>query len=398
MTEQRVFIAGAGPVGLFAAAKLVGAGIPVTVFEAGEELSRQSRASTFHPPSLDMLSEIGVTDGLIERGLTAPYVQYRNRDEGILGRFDFGEIADLTGHPYRLQCEQWWLTRLIHEKFRDDPNFEICFSSPVKAVALGADHVTVTLGSAGGDTTRTGRWLIGADGASSMVRQSLEIEFDGFTWPEKFLVLTTPHDLEAIVANLDPVTYVSDPVQWNFFLRIPGLWRVMFPTPSGMSDEEALDATYARQLFERILPDGGNVEIEHRTLYRVHQRVATTFRKGRTFLIGDAAHINNPLGGMGMNGGLHDAENLTRRLALVWHGEAPDSELDRFERQRREVTMEHVQSQTIRNKRDLEAATEEDRRAFREAMQERMEDPVKRRDFLMRIGMFNALKRAEELG
>lgn len=398
MTEQRVFIAGAGPVGLFAAAKLVNAGVPVTVFEAGAELSRQSRASTFHPSSLDMLDGIGVTDGLIDEGLIAPYVQYRNRDEGMLGRFDFGEIADITAHPYRLQCEQWRLTRLIHERFRDNPDFEIRFSSPVTSVALGADDVEVTIGSDTGETTRRALWLIGADGASSAVRHALDIAFEGFTWPEKFLVLTTPHDLQSLLPEIDPVTYVSDPVQWNFYLRIPGLWRVMFPTPNGMSDEDALDPAYARRLFERILPNSGEAEIVHRTLYRVHQRVAAAFRKGRAFLIGDAAHINNPLGGMGMNGGLHDAENLTRRLALVWHGEAGDAELDRFDLQRRNVTLEHVQTQTIRNKRDLEAATEEDRRAFREAMRERMADPAKRREFLLRIGMFGALKRAEELG
>lgn len=398
MTEQRVFIAGAGPVGLFAAAKLVSAGVPVTVFEAGAELNRQSRASTFHPPSLDMLAEISVTDGLIAQGLKAPHVQYRNRDEGMLGRFDFGEIADVTAHPYRLQCEQWRLTRLILERFKDDLNFEIVFSAPVRGVMLGADDVTVTLGTEKGDTTRRALWLIGADGASSVVRSELDIAFDGFTWAEKFLVLTTPHDLQSLLPDIDPVTYVSDPVQWNFYLRIPGLWRVMFPTPDGMTDEAALDPDYARRLFERVLPNSGDAEIVHRTIYRVHQRVAATFKKGRAFLIGDAAHINNPLGGMGMNGGLHDAENLTRRLTRVWRGEAGDAELERFDLQRRKITLEAVQTQTIRNKKDLEAATEEDRDSFRNTMRERMADPAKRRDFLLRIGMFNSLKRAEELG
>jgi 3-(3-hydroxy-phenyl)propionate hydroxylase len=396
MTEQRVFIAGAGPVGLFAAARLVAADIPVTVFEAGSELSRQSRASTFHPPSLDMLSEVGVTEGLIERGLIAPFVQYRSRSQGLLGRFDFGEIADITRHPYRLQCEQWHLTRLIHEKLSGHPKYEICFSSPVKTVTQDGDSVSVTIGGERGDITRRALWLIGADGASSAVRQSLNIAFEGFTWPEKFLVLTTAHDLTALIPDLDPVTYVTDPVQWNFYLRIPKLWRVMFPTPAEVSDEDAVAPGYGRRLFERILPDGGSIEIEHRTLYRVHQRVAQSFRKHRAFLVGDAAHINNPLGGMGMNGGLHDSENLTRRLSAVWHGEAGDKELDRFDLQRRQVTLEHVQSQTIQNKRDLEAATEEDRRLYRETMHKRMQDPKARRDFLMRIAMFNALKRAEE--
>jgi 3-(3-hydroxy-phenyl)propionate hydroxylase len=396
--EQRVFIAGAGPVGLFAAARLVSAGIPVTVFEAGPELSRVSRASTFHPPTLDMLSEIGVAERLVERGLVAPFVQYRSRDEGMLGRFDFGEIEDLTRHPYRLQCEQWQLTLLIHEKLTGNPNYEICFSSSVKEVAQDAGKVTVKIASGRGTVSRSAPWLIGADGASSAVRRSIDVEFDGFTWPEKFLVLTTPHDLTASIPDLDAVTYVADPRQWNFYLRIPGRWRLMFPTPRDMSDEDALDPAYARRLFERVLPDGAALEIEHRTIYRVHQRVAKTFRKNRVFLAGDAAHINNPLGGMGMNGGLHDAENLTRRLASAWRNEAKEAELDRYDLQRRQVTLEHVQIQTIQNKRDLEATSREDRDAFRAAMRRRMNDSTARRDFLMRIAMFNALRRADELG
>src|SRR5579884_1703338 len=188
MTEQRVFIAGAGPVGLFAAAQLVAADIPVTVFEAGAELNRQSRASTFHPPTLDMLAKVGVAEELIARGLIAPFVQYRSSTEGPLGRFNFGEIADLTGHPYRLQCEQWHLTRLLHDKLSGNPNYEICFSSPVRAVAQDTAGVTVTIGTDQGEIHRRALWLVGADGASSAVRQSLDIDFDGFTWPEKFLV------------------------------------------------------------------------------------------------------------------------------------------------------------------------------------------------------------------
>ena len=239
MTDNRVLIAGAGPVGMVAAARLVQAGIPVTVFEAGSDLSTQSRASTFHPPTLDMLAELGVADRLIEQGLAAPYVQYRSRSEGLLGRFDFGEIADLTGHPYRLQCEQWRLCRALLEKLGTEPDFEICFDSPVKEMTQDETGVTVTLGEGDAARTRTGRWLIGADGASSVVRQSNGIGFEGFTWAERFLVVTTTADLRALVPDLDTVTYVADPEQWNFFLEIPTAWRVMFPVPNDMSTSSA---------------------------------------------------------------------------------------------------------------------------------------------------------------
>ena len=399
MSEDRVLIAGAGPVGMVAAARLVQAGIPVTVFEAGSDLSRQSRASTFHPPTLDMLDDLGVADRLVESGLKAPYVQYRSRAEGLLGRFDFGEISDVTRHPYRLQCEQWRLCLALLDKLRDEPDFEICFDSPVTAVGEGPEGVIVTLGEGEAARTRRGRWLIGADGASSAVRQGLGIGFEGFTWAERFLVVTTTADLRALIPDLDTVTYVADPEQWNFFLEIPTAWRVMFPVPQDMTDEDALDPTYGDAALRKVLPETDmELLVEHRTLYRVHQRVADTFQRGRIFLAGDAAHINNPLGGMGMNGGIHDAVNLTGKMIAVWKGEASEEELARYDLQRRQVTEEHVQTITIQNKRDLEAETEEDRAAYREAMARRMDDASERRGFLERIGMFGSLRRAAELG
>src|SRR4249920_3338487 len=95
--EERVLIAGAGPVGLVAAANLVRNNVPVTVFEAGSNLSEESRASTFHPPTLDMLDRLGAAEPLIAQGLVAPRFQYRTKRHGILAQFDFAAIADVTG-------------------------------------------------------------------------------------------------------------------------------------------------------------------------------------------------------------------------------------------------------------------------------------------------------------
>lgn len=398
MYEERVFVAGAGPVGLVAAARLVAEGIPVTVFEAGSDLSKESRASTFHPSTLDMLDDLGVEAGLEADGLQAPGLQYRCSREGLIERFDFGAISDLTRHPYRLQCEQWRLTRLLHEKLHSEPDFEIVFSTAVEDCAQTADGVTVTLKSGSRTVTRGARWLIGADGASSKVRGGLGVAFDGFTWPERFLVLSTPFDFPAAIPDLDLVSYVADPDQWYFLLRIPAFWRVMFPVAADMSDDAALDPDYGQRCLDRVLPGAGPFDIAHRTLYRVHQRVAATFRTGRVMLAGDAAHINNPLGGMGMNGGIHDAVNLTGRLAGVWRKELPESELDRYDVQRRGVTLEAVQTQTIQNKRDLEAADAETRAAFRDRLHRTKADPEATRQFLKRLAMITSLERARELG
>jgi 3-(3-hydroxy-phenyl)propionate hydroxylase len=398
-TEDRVFIAGAGPVGLVAAAELVRQQIPVTIFEASRRLSEESRASTFHPPTLDILDDLGVATDLIAEGLIAPRFQYRSKRDGVIAAFDFSAIADITRHPYRLQAEQFKLTRIIHAKLERDPNFQITFDRRVCGVQQSADSVTVRLMSADGTTEeRCGRWLIGSDGARSDVRGALGIEFNGFTWPERFLVVSTTFDFYAAVPGLDSVSYVADPNQWHFLLKIPGQWRVMFPIASDVSDQATTDPAFARNCLATVAPNAGYGDITHITLYRVHQRVAKVFRLGRVFLAGDAAHVNNPLGGMGMNGGIHDAANLTDRLARVWHGECPDRELDRYDLQRRLITLEYVQKHTIQNKRNLEARDRDDRDRFRSEMRTVLSDAQKTHDYLERVSMIASLKRAAELG
>jgi 3-(3-hydroxy-phenyl)propionate hydroxylase len=392
--QERVFIAGAGPVGLVAAAHLARAGVPVTVFEAGSDLSEESRASTFHPPTLDMLDALGAAAPLIAQGLKAPAFQYRSKTRGILGRFEFGAIADVTAHPYRLQCEQSKLTRILADLMRGTPNFELQFGSEVTAVAQDASGVEVEIARNGTSERHRGRYLIGADGASSKVRRALGIEFEGFTWPDRLLVVSTPFDFTSVIPGLDSVSYVADPERWYFLLQIPGLWRVMFLVNEEASDERVQTREFAQSLMAGVVPGISNYDIDHITLYKVHQRVAKTFRHGRAFLIGDAAHINNPLGGMGMNGGIHDAVNLAARLAAVWHGETPDAELDRFDKQRRLVTLEYIQKYTIQNKKNLESSGDE----FGQTLKAIAADPAKTRDYLLRTSMIASLARAEELG
>ena len=392
--EERVLIAGAGPVGLVAAANLVRHGVPVTVLEAGPDLSEESRASTFHPPTLDMLKALGAAQPLIAQGLSAPQFQYRTKQHGILAQFDFGAIADVTGHPYRLQCEQSKLTRILREQLRGNPDFELNFGAQVQGVSQDRSGVEVAIERNGRIETRSGRWLIGADGAGSNVRRSLGIAFDGFTWPERFLVVSTPFDFHAVIPDLVAVTYIADPQRWHFLLQIPGLCRVMFPIAAHESDELALSPAFAQSLMATVVPGISNYEVAHVTLYKVHQRVAQTFQLRRTFLAGDAAHINNPLGGMGMNGGIHDAINLTSRLVEVWHGTKAEAELERYDRQRRLVTLEYIEKQSIQNKRNLES----DGTEFRRNLAEIAADPARTHEYLLRVSMIASLRRAQELG
>src|ERR1700722_18393611 len=280
--EDRIFIAGAGPVGLIAAAALVRAGIPVPVFEAAPALSRESRASTFHPSTLDMLDDLGVADTLVATGLIAPRVQYRTRRDGVIAAFDFSAISDVTRHPFRLQSEQHNLTRIIDARLAAGPGYRIEFDRRVCAAQQDADGVTVTLARADGATeVRRGRWLIGADGARSEVRKALDVEFEGFTWPERFLVVGTTFDFYSVVPGLDAVSYVADPAQWHFYLQIPGMWRMMFPIAPEVADETATSHDFARATLATVRPRVEDGDIVHVPLYRVHQRVAKAFRAGR---------------------------------------------------------------------------------------------------------------------
>ena len=396
MNTDRVLVAGAGPVGLVVALHLAQHGVPVTVLEAEPALPETLRASTFHPPTLDMLASTGVLDAFLAMGLKAPTLQYRER-EGCIAEFDFGRIADVTAHPYRLQCEQFKLNRLLYEKLATLPSAEVLFSSEVTGVEEAATSVTAVVAQGRATRRFQGRFLVGADGARSNVRKSLDIPFDGFTWPERFLVVSTPFPFDDHFAALAPVSYFADPEEWFFLLRVPGLWRVMFPTRPEETDASVLSDLSVEQRLQRVLPIGQPYPVEHRTLYPVHQRVAARYREGRAFLAGDAAHINNPLGGMGMNGGIHDGYNLADKLVRVWRGEAPASELDGYERQRRPIALEYANVHSTRNKLNLEARDPARQEQFRRTMRETAADPMKSYEYLLRISMIASLRQAARL-
>ena len=131
------------------------------------------------------------------------------------------------------------------------------------------------------------------------------------------------------------VSYVADPVQWHFYLQIPAMWRMMFPIAPDVSDETAASRDFARATLATVLPAGSAAKIVHVTLYRVHQRVAKTFRAGRVFLAGDAAHVNNPLGGLGLNFGIHDAVELAALIGRVRRKQASEATLDQYDHWRR---------------------------------------------------------------
>jgi 3-(3-hydroxy-phenyl)propionate hydroxylase len=392
-TDERVIIAGAGPVGLIGALYLGRRGVPVTVIEALTQPAEDLRASTFHPPTLDMLEDLGLLEWMLPRGLVSPVFQHRDRPTGEVFSFDLGLIGDLVRNPYRLQCEQWKLMRHLGTLLEAMPNVELCFNEKVVQVAQDAGGVSLATETAHAIRHHRGRWLIACDGANSIVRKWLGIEFEGLTIPEKFYCATTPHPLEESFDNLSNVNYVSDPDQWFVLLRVPELWRVLVPVPEAMADADIVADAYTQGMLQRIAPKVGDYPVRHRTIYRVHQRVATRYREGNVFLAGDAAHINNPLGGMGMNGGLHDVLNLSEKLLAVMGG-GDAAVLDRYERQRRTVCYKYVQAQTMRNRQDLAEKGDAARARRLDEMRALLADREATREFLIKNSMLASLRDA----
>ncbi len=387
----RVLIVGAGPVGLSAALFLTDRGIEVTVLEAAPAPFPDPRAATYHPPTLEMLAPSGVTQMLHDRGIIADKWQNWDRATGLIAEFDLAVLREETTFPYRLQCEQHKLVDMLTEVLVNRANFSLIRDKSVTKVTQNDACVTAE--------TATGRYeadyLIGADGGRSVVRKSQDIGFEGFTYPEQFLVVTSDYDFEAEGFALS--CYVADPEQWCALFKVPGkgppgIWRTVFPTDPSAADDTLLSFENARLWLDRFVPRAKPYEILHTNLYRVHQRVAATFHKDRVLLIGDAAHVNNPLGGMGMNFGIHDAENVARAIAAAVNGDA--EALPLFDRQRRFASTAFLQTMTIQNKAALEDKDEVSRKKRQDELRRTALDPAAAKTYLMRTSMIEGLRAA----
>jgi len=395
--NNRIIVVGAGPAGLTAALCLAAAGVPVAVFEAEAQLTIDLRAGSYHPPTLEMLAPYGITDRMHEHGVIVPCWQIRDREEGLLAEFDLSLLKDDTPYPYRLHLEQHKLTPMLLAAARKFPHFDIHFATPVTAARQDADGVTVTVDGPAGRQQETGSHLIGADGHHSIVRDAMGAEFEGFTWPELFLVLSTPYDFEA--HGYARATYIADPVEWVMLFKVPGfeppaLWRMALPTDPDLPAEIATSDRTVQDRLTGFLADGAPYEVVDRNLYRVHQRVAKHFTVGRMAIVGDAAHVNNPLGAMGLNGAVHDAVNLAEKLVPLWRGEAGREILDLYERQRRPVQIDYVQRITIRNKRLVEERDPKIRRRRQDEIRALGADKEKQYEFLLDTSMISMVRKA----
>ncbi|MFT8243702.1 FAD-dependent oxidoreductase [Roseomonas sp. BN140053] len=399
MPEPSILVAGAGPVGVVTALAFAQRGFRVTLLEAADAVDQNPRASTTHPSTLEMIERVGLLDRFVAEGLVARRFQFWDRPAGrCIAEFDHAVLEGETRFPFVVQTEQHKLAAMGLDALRALPNATVRFGAPVYAVTQDADGVTVILGGKAAGETLRADWLVGADGGRSTVRKQLGIAFDGFTWPERFLVLTVLDDFEAMMGTCFR-NYFADPDEWANLFKVAGddglgRWRAVFPARVDESDEEALSdaAAMARLNGLHRKPDG--YALVHRNLYKVHQRVAASFRSGRVFLAGDAAHVNNPIGGLGLNFGIHDAMDLVDTLCGVVLDGADPALLDGYERRRRTLNIEFVQAQTVDNKKRLEEKDPAQRQQRLDELAAIAADPARHKAFLLRTSLIGSVRQA----
>jgi 3-(3-hydroxy-phenyl)propionate hydroxylase len=398
MAKRPILIAGGGPVGVIAALALARQGLEVRVFEAMDAVNDAPRASTTHPATLEMLAGLGMLDAVIARGLVARTFQFWDRPTGrMVAEFDHEVLKNDTPYPFVVQCEQHKRARLAIERLREMPNADVQFSARVDAVEQFDKRIELTIETDQGQECVTGSYLIGADGGRSTVRKALGIDFEGYTFPERFLVLTTPVDFNAEF-GAGYRSYFSDPDEWANLFKVAGedgsgLWRVVFPTVPGETDEQVLGDEAVQRRLQKFFPKSAPYPVTHRNIYNVHQRVAATFQNGRVFLAGDAAHVNNPIGGLGLNCGIHDAVDLAALLGAVIKGEMPDDALARYDERRRPINIEYVQQQTIANKKRLEEKDASAREANFAFLRKTAANPAVHRAFLLRTSLLESVRK-----
>jgi 3-(3-hydroxy-phenyl)propionate hydroxylase len=396
--EPPIIIAGGGPVGVIAALALARQGLSVHLFEAESEVNDAPRAATTHAATLEMLEKLGLVDEVIRRGLVEPLFRIWDQSTGkLVAEFDFGNLKNDTRYPFAVQCEQHKLANLAIERLRAFPHATVEFSARVTLISQSSDAVEIAVETAGGIRTVKGSYLIGADGGRSTVRKALDIEFEGYTHPERFLILTTPFDIGTRFPGCTR-NYLSDPEDWCALFKVSGddgtgLWRVLSSTRVDQTEAELFDNEAVERRLQKFIPKKGRYKVVHRNLYNVHQRVAASFRKGRVFLAGDAAHVNNPLGGLGLNFGIHDAIELTGLLGHVVRREASADTLDLYDRYRRPLNIEFVQQQTIANKKRMEEKDPAARARNFEQLAATAADPVAHRAYLLRASLIDSVRK-----
>jgi 2-polyprenyl-6-methoxyphenol hydroxylase-like FAD-dependent oxidoreductase len=395
-TSQPIVIVGAGPVGLFAAVLLVRAGYRVTVLEKNDHLALDMRASTFHPATLDLLGSVGLADVLVARGSITQGWQYMIHGTKKHAVFDLDSISDLTDHPFRLQCEQFHFSNIAVEHLVSSPLFQIRFGHELLKVEDHGNEVDLQIRNPVSDYGLRTPWLVVADGGRSTVRKYMGLAFEGGIFPRTSIALVLNHPFQDDIPGLLGINYVWTESGYYGLMQIRDLWRFYYSPDPEQSIEEALSEPVAQSRLQAVFPADEPYELLQRNHYTLQQRCLESFRVGRILFAGDAAHLDSPAGGMGMNSGMHDAQCLVEHLVPVLQG-ADDSLLDRYSRRRRTVALEEVQRLSARNYRWLRETDPEQREHIWQELQDIVNDRGKTRDFLLNSSMIRSRQLEKEI-
>ena len=395
--KEPILIVGAGPVGLTSALRLSQLGIRSIVIEKNTTIQSELRASTFHPPTIEMLNELGIAEDLIAIGLKTKCWQFRVHETGERAVFDLGHLAQDTKYPFRLQVEQKELCRIATKKAEADENIDLRMGHSLENFAQKKDFVEIIAKLKNHEKYKIeAPILIAADGGSSKIRKIMGLEFSGLTYPETTILVATEFPFHEHIEGLSNVNYVWSGWGTYSLLRLPGIWRCSLYPDKNESIDQATKTESINEKLRRIVPNQTDFKILEVRPYKVHQRILDKYDHGRVVFIGDAAHLNSPSGGMGMNGGIHDGWNLAEKLKNIFIDGLPLTRLSLYSDQRQKI----AENEILKNAHKNRSRMQERDKAFRAAELERLKkianDPKSSREFLLRSSMIKGLRETEK--
>ncbi len=341
-----VVIAGAGPVGLALACALGHHGVGCVVLEEDATLSRHSKAPGVLPRTLEIFRAWGVLDRALEAGTLLTRASIWSPDAGEpLVTIDLDPLREMTAVPGVLIVPQDRTEAVLRDHVVARGLADLRFGHRVAGFEQGESGVSVVVEPAAGAPYRIeGEILVGCDGAHSTVRETLGWRLEGKTYPTRLVLADVRLGHER-----DDVPWprlAAEGEEFHAAIRLePGLWRILGNVARGVADEAAAAAPHLARRVEQLFGPGP-AELVWADVFRIHCRTSPGFRRGRVLLAGDAAHINSPAGGQGMNSGIQDAHNLGWKLARALGGGAREPLLASYEEERRAVILADVDRYT----------------------------------------------------
>jgi 2-polyprenyl-6-methoxyphenol hydroxylase-like FAD-dependent oxidoreductase len=345
---QDVIIIGGGPVGMLCALGLAQAGASVSVIEAEPQIIDSPRAAVYFWSVLEGLEQLGMLPEAEAAGVRKQDYTYLVRASGERIVYSMQILAGHTPHPYNLHLGQHRLVDIALRRLKGLPNATVRFGVRLQNLQQDAHGVTLSVATERSTDELRARWVIGADGAGSTVRRLLGLSFDGITWPERFVATNVYYDFER--HGYARATFVIDDGFGAVIaiLNNEGLWRCTYMEDAALPEETFLERL--PHMYQALLPGQGSYQLERASPYRMHQRSAARYRVGRVLLAGDAAHVTNPTGGLGLTSGLFDSYALYPALAAVILERADDEVLDRYSAARLDIFVNRVSPQATANK------------------------------------------------